>query len=538
MVWSQLFPDKTHVAFACIGFFTLFFSVVSTFIKEKAFFGEAPISALYGLIIGPHCLNWVNPFSWGNFLYITLEVSRILLCVELVAVGIELPPKYVFKHSLSILLLLSFAMIIGWLVFAAFVYLIFPDYSYAWGLLISACVTATDPVLAQAIIGKSKFAAERVPTHLKQLLTAESACNDGLAVPFVYLALNIIVHAHHSKDIAKNFIVVTVLYECVFGCLFGALTGYCASWLVRLAKKYNLMDRESNIFFPFTIAFWCAGFSSILGIDDLLASFCAGCAYVWDDWLERKEEEETFIDSLDVFLNISYFIYFGTIIPWSQFNNVALGLNVWRLILLSIVFLTLRRFPAVLMHYKINPDIHSLKEAIFVGHFGPIGVSGLFACILAISDLESVSLGLAHGPVEGEIPLDDKFAELIDTVYPIVTFLIIVSIIVHGSSAAFIVFTSHLKKRLPESKTFRIQNTKSLTTDVETVNSQNFDTSSIISDELIVKKSVKKPSKSHNKNTVTNATHLKYQIENTPDSNIIRTTSHKTVDSDNDSQNS
>lgn len=447
MVWNQLDPDKTHVAFACLGFLSLFFALCSALVKEKLFFGEATVSAVFGLIVGPHCLDWFNPLDWGNPLYNTLEISRALLCIELVAIGIELPPRHLYHSGGPVFLLLLFAMVIGWLVFAAFVYLLVPGYSFAWGLLISACVTATDPVLAQAIIGKSRFASERVPAHVKNLLTAESACNDGLAVPFVYLALNIIVHTGDSTEIAKNFICITVLYECLFGCLLGAAVGYVASWAVRLAKRYALIDNESSVFFPVTVAFFCAGVSPILGVDDLLASFCAGSAFVWDGWLVRTQAQETFIDSLDVFLNVAYFVYFGSIVPWDQFNDPHIGLNVWRLIVLAIVFLTLRRFPAVLLHYKINPDIRSLKEAIFVGHFGPIGVSGIFACILAISDLESVALKIAHGPVVGDVADNVQFSHLINTIFPLITFLVVVSIIVHGSSAAFIVFSSHLTKK-------------------------------------------------------------------------------------------
>lgn len=450
MVWSQLNPDKTHVAYACLGFFSLFFALCSSLVKEKLFFGEATVSAVFGLVVGPHCLGWFNPVVWGNPLYNTLEISRILLCIELVAVGIELPPKYLYDKKTPLFTLLLFAMVVGWLVFAAFVHLLVPGYSFAWGLLVSACVTATDPVLAQAIIGKSEFASKYVPLHLRRLLTAESACNDGLAVPFVYLALNIILHSGDSKEIAKNFICITVLYECLLGCFFGAFVGYASSWGVRFAKRYNLIDNESNIFFPVTMAFFCAGVSPILGIDDLLASCCAGCGFVWDGWYVRRKEDETFIDSLDVFLNISYFIYFGSIVPWEQFNNPDLGLNAWRLVVLAIVFLTLRRFPAILMHYKINPEIHSLKEAILVGHFGPIGVSGIFACILAISDLEVDALRIAHGPVVGDAPEKVKMAQLINSVFPLVSFLVVVSIVVHGSSAAFMVFSSYLKKNKNE----------------------------------------------------------------------------------------
>lgn len=449
MVWSQLDPDKTHLVSACLGFFSFWLAISSSFVKERLYLGEAPVSAIFGLIVGPHCLDWINPYKWDNILYNTLEISRIVLCVELVAVGMDLPPKFIWFKAKSILLLLSFAMIIGWLVFAAFIYAIFPKYHFTWGLLISACVTATDPVLAQAIIGKSKFAQQRVPEHIRNLLTAESACNDGLAVPFVYLALNLIVHANNGKEIAKDFICVTVLYQCVFGCLVGVIVGYGASWLVRISRKSDWIDKESNIFFPLTMAFFLAGISPILGIDDLLSSFCAGTAYVWDDWLDRSDEETSFMDSLDVFLNIGYFIYFGTLVPWDQFNNVDLGMNAWRLILLAIVFLTLRRFPAVIMHYKLNPEIHSLKEAIFVGHFGPIGVSGMFACILAIADLETTSLKIKHGPIVGNVAENIEWSNLTNTVFTMVCFLVVVSIIVHGLSAAAIVLYEKAGYRFP-----------------------------------------------------------------------------------------
>lgn len=61
--------------------------------------------------------------------------------------------------------------------------------SYTWlefsaSLLISACITATDPILAQSVVS-GKFA-QRVPGHLRNLLSAESGCNDGMAFPFYF----------------------------------------------------------------------------------------------------------------------------------------------------------------------------------------------------------------------------------------------------------------------------------------------------------------------------------------------------------------
>lgn len=443
MVWEQLNPDKAHVAYAVVAVFSTVFSLCSLFVKEKLYLGEASAATIYGLIVGPHCLDWFNPISWGNYLYITLEISRVLLCIEIVAVAVELPKKYVWKHWFSLFLMLIPGMTAGWLIIGSFIYLVMPGLHFTGGLLISACITATDPVLAQPIVGKGNFA-KRVPAHLRNLLSAESGCNDGVSVPFVYLSLNLIMHAGHPKEIAKDWICVTVLYECGIGLLFGSCIGYFGRVALKFAKRKKLVDYESSLAFYIMIALLCAGFGSILGMDDLLASFAAGTAFNWDGSSTEENEESPVSNVIDILLNMAYFVYLGAIIPWQDFNNAALGLNVWRLIILAIVVIFLRRIPAVLLMKFINPDIKDWKEALFVGHFGPIGVGAVFAAIIAIGDLEAWVLDIHDGPTNS-YPLGTQHSTLIAVIWPVVCFLIVTSIIVHGSSVAVLTLGRHLQ---------------------------------------------------------------------------------------------
>lgn len=456
MVWSQIDITKAHLAYAVVAVFSTIFSLISLFVKEKLYLGEASVATIYGLIVGPHCLNWFNPLSWGNYFYITLEISRVLLCIEIVAVSVELPKKYVLYHWFPLFLLLIPCMTAGWLIIGAFVYAIIPGLTFAYGLLISACITATDPILAQAVVGKGKFA-KRVPAHLRNLLSAESACNDGISVPFVYLALNLILHKGHSAEIAKDWICVTVLYECVFGCILGATIGYVGRKALRFAEDNDLIDHESFLAFYIMLALLCAGFGSILGIDDLLASFAAGAAFAWDGWFTHRTEESNVSTVIDILLNMAYFVYFGAIIPWAEFNDASLGLNCWRLICLAIVVLFLRRIPAVLLTKAINPDLKNWKEALFVGHFGPIGVGAVFAAIIAISDLEADVLHMTHGP-STNYPEGSEYYQLIRIIWPTVCFLIITSILIHGSSVAVMTLGKQL-----QSMTFTMTWTKAET---------------------------------------------------------------------------
>lgn len=455
MVWGQLEPTKAHVAYACVGVFSSVFSLVSLFIKERLYIGESMVAGIFGLIVGPHCLNWFNPLSWGNSDSITLEITRIVLCLQVFAVAVELPRKYMWKHWLSVTMLLVPVMTFGWLIIGLFVWIIIPGLNFPHSLLVAACITATDPILAQSVVS-GKFA-ERVPGHLRNLLSAESGCNDGLAFPFIFLSLDLIMHPKQGGEIVKDWICITLLWECIFGCLLGCFIGYVGRIAIRFAEKLKIIDRESFLAFYVVLTFMCAGFGSILGVDDLLTSFSAGAAFAWDGWFSERTKESNVSTVIDVLLNYAYFVYFGAIIPWEHFNDPKIGANIWRLIILAIIVIFLRRIPAVLLLKPLIPDIKSWREAIFVGHFGPIGVGAVFAAITARSQLETQD-SHEETPLKELPPEGARHWQIITIIWPITCFFIITSIIVHGSSVAIITLGRHLNT-ITLTKTFTTHTT-------------------------------------------------------------------------------
>lgn len=79
---------------------------------------------------------------------------------------------------------------------------------------------------------------------------------------------------------------------------------------------------------------------------------------------------------MDMLLNVAIFIWFGAVCPWPSFSSSIIPL--WRLPVLAIVVLLLRRpLPFLLIHWLI-PQVNGLKQALFMGFFGPIGVSAIF----------------------------------------------------------------------------------------------------------------------------------------------------------------
>ncbi|KAI1822981.1 alkali metal cation/H+ antiporter Nha1 C terminus-domain-containing protein [Xylaria intraflava] len=438
MAWDHLSITKPHLVYIILGGFTSLFMLCSSVIKERLYIGEATVATLVGVIFGPHAANLIDPNSWGNVDEITIEFSRIVLVVQCFAVGVELPKYYMERHWKSVIFLLLPVMTFGWLITSLIIWWLFP-LNYLESLTVAACVTATDPVLASSVVGKGKFA-KRVPKHLRDLLSAESGCNDGMAFPFVYLALYLIQDNLSARETTFHWFVYTILYECIFGAIYGFIIGYIARHGIKYAERHDLIDRESFLVFYFVLALFCAGSGSILGIDDLLVGFAAGVGFSNDGWFHGKTEESHVSNVIDLLINLAYFVFLGTIIPWEMYNNTDIGLSAWRLAVMSIFVILFRRIPIMLLLKPIIPDVKTWHEALFAGHFGPIGVGAIFVAILARAELEAEhTVPLAMIPPEGT-----KHYQVILLVWPIVTFMVISSILVHGSSIA--VFT--LGKRI------------------------------------------------------------------------------------------
>ena len=116
------------------------------------------------------------------------------------------------------------------------------------------------------------------------------------------------------------------------------------------------------------------------------SSLCAGCAISWnDDHLKKDPKYETFSSLLDLIFKFSSgldfmfncvcFIYIGAWLPFDKFHISEIGVTPWRLVVLMLIILTLRRIPSLLLLYKLIPEVKDLGEALFCGYFGPVGAS-------------------------------------------------------------------------------------------------------------------------------------------------------------------
>lgn len=224
------------------------------------------ISLIAGLIFSPHATNFIRPLefalgSQANLDTITLYFTRLVLGVQLVLAGVQLPSKYLQVEWRSLSLLLGPGMVGMWVCTSLLVWALVPNLSFLHALAVAACVTPTDPILSNSIV-KGKFADKNIPKDLQKIIIAESGANDGLGYPFLFLPLYLIKYTSDDgagqtggagKAIGYWF-GETWGYTILLSIVYGAVVGWLAKELLHWAEERKYVDRESFLVFAITLA--------------------------------------------------------------------------------------------------------------------------------------------------------------------------------------------------------------------------------------------------------------------------------------------
>ena len=444
MTWKVIEATPPHLTYLILSAFLILYALFSSFIRNRLHLSEPPLATLLGILIGPNVLSIIDPRAWGFEDSITQELARVVVGVQVFTVGVDLPKAYFNRHWKSVAMMLGPVMVFGWVIVALFVYLLLGT-DIPTALIVSACLTPTDPVLAASVLSNSQFST-RVPRRLRHLLSAESGCNDGVSFPFLYAGIFALI-ATSAGEGTKEWILETILWQCALGLALGAIIGVIANRVLRFSYSNAYIDDSSFLVFYILLAIFSIGVGSTLGSDDFLIAFGAGTGFAWDGWFAKKTAEAHLPNVVDLLLNSSMFVYFGATIPWSHFNPGQYTPHVTpvRLTALLVLILLFRRLPIVLAMKQFIPDIKTYREALFCGHFGPMGVGALFLAIEARAQLET---GTAH-PLPSP-PRHSAHEAAIEIIRPVINFIVLGSTMVHGLSVAAISVGSHYTKEEDE----------------------------------------------------------------------------------------
>jgi sodium/hydrogen antiporter len=188
-----------NVVITILGFFILAYGAISVKIKNVWYLGEALPAVVFGALLGPMAARWLDARMWGMAIIgqvpaMTLGMTRIVIGVQLVIAGFQLPARFMAYRWKEMLVCLLPVMTIMWLCTTACIIATIPKLSLLAALVIGSCVTCTDPILSQAV-AKGPFSDKYVRRNLRELISAEAGANDGFGFPFLMLAVYLIRHA-------------------------------------------------------------------------------------------------------------------------------------------------------------------------------------------------------------------------------------------------------------------------------------------------------------------------------------------------------
>jgi len=389
--------NELNVALVAVGGLVLLIGLVSDLFRRTWWTSEPLVALVCGILLGPAVFGLLHPDRWGIAQETLIEqAARLTLAIGLMGVALRLPKNYAFHHWRSLLVLLLPVMFLMWVCSGLLVYFIL-NLPFWEAMLAGAAITPTDPIVASSIV-TGVVARENLPGRLRHILSAESGWNDGLGYPFVLLVILMLQRA--PTEAISHWFTRVLMWEVGAAILLGALLGYLAGRLLEWAEEKHTIEHVSFLGYTIALSLTVLGATKLIGTDGILAVFVAGLifsnaiegnekAQQKGDAIEgnEKAQQKNVQEAINRFFTLPIFILLGLVIPWQQWW--ALG---WKGLILVVVVLLLRRLPAILLLNRLIKPLKNTPDVLFMGWFGPIGVSALYYAGLSLhkTGVESV----------------------------------------------------------------------------------------------------------------------------------------------------
>ena len=214
----------------------------------------------------------LDPISQQGHTVATEYVTELIVILSLAGAGLAIDRRFHWKAWESTIRLLCVSMPICIAGAAILGHLIF-GLSLADSVLLGACLAPTDPVMAHSVqVGPPNKGGE---DPVRFGLTTEAGLNDGLAFPFVYLAIRL---AEHNGTFG-SWLVGWTAYDFAYRVVMGAAVGVGIGWLLaqyafRVSDETVREDTREGLFVVSSI-FLAYGIGEALHGYGFLAVFAA-----------------------------------------------------------------------------------------------------------------------------------------------------------------------------------------------------------------------------------------------------------------------
>jgi len=334
---------------------------------------------------------------------VTERLTEFVVIIALMGAGLKIDRIFSLRRwgvtwrLLAVTMMLSVAAI-------ALIGFTFLGLGLAGAILLAASLAPTDPVLASDIqVGEPREGGE---DEVRFGLTSEAGLNDGLAFPFVNLAVALALVASGEKtDWFAHWLAVSVLWEIGAGLGIGWVIGWVFGWLTFTIPISTRLASTRDGFIVLAATFVSYSVAEVLNCYGFLAVFVAALAFRHadrdHDFIEQMHD---FIEQIERMAMMVVLLLFGGALvsgllsPLSAFDAAAA----------LVIVLVVRPLTGMigLIGWR-----RPLREKLILAVFGIRGVGSFYY----------LAYGLNNAPFEGA-----------DRLWAIVGLICLLSILLHG----------------------------------------------------------------------------------------------------------
>ncbi|MDQ0870653.1 NhaP-type Na+/H+ or K+/H+ antiporter [Arthrobacter sp. V1I9] len=357
-----------------------------------------------------------DPIANSDFV---LHLAEVCVIISLMGAGLALDRPVGRKRWATTWRLLGIAMPLC-IIALTLLGLWFLGLGLGAALLVASSLAPTDPVLASEVqVGEpaDQDDAANKEDEVRFGLTSEAGLNDGLAFPFVYLAIAISVAGSSPSAWFPEWFGVDVLWRLAIGLLLGFLTGKVLARLFFSARAESLrLSNHSEGFVALAATFLAYGVTEMIEGYGFIAVFvCAVTIRAAERTHGYHRVLHSYVEQLERLLTVVILVLLGGAIARGLLEGIG-----WAEVLVALAFLLVVRPLAGwlgLLGGKTGP-----RERIALSFFGIRGIGSLYY----------LSYALGKG----------KFSDQAEWLWAFVGLVVALSIVIHGAT------TSPLMNRL------------------------------------------------------------------------------------------
>jgi NhaP-type Na+/H+ or K+/H+ antiporter len=319
-----------------------------------------------GLVTGASGLGWLDvPLDNAVVERLTELALVFLLFSDSARIDLAALRHSAAWPSRLLLVGLPLTMVFGLLVGL----LMFPGVAVASAFLLSTMLCSTDAALGQRVVEDPA-----VPARVRQALDVESGLNDGVAVPFFLVALDITMATLVGG--VTSAVLGNIAAQIGWGLLAGVSGGAVGGLALRQADARHWIKPEWRQAITFAIAFSAYVLAVILGGSGFIAAFVGGM--VFGAISGQHGLRTTYLtEEVGNILAAVTWMGFGALALNAVWQDIS-----WRVVIYAVLSLTVvRMIPVAVAMVRTGA---TWQTVAFMGWFGPRGLASVVFLLLAI----------------------------------------------------------------------------------------------------------------------------------------------------------